>query len=417
VDVARRIPASSKKWRALAAAVAAFAVIGTIAALVHPPVAAARTVERSATWTEKVRRGDLVREVPVQGMLVPEHVQWLSAESAGRVAKLPVLRGATVEPDTVVVALANTDLELAALDAERQAASAEARLVDLEVKGTIDDQSHAASIASLRVDLGEADRHALVADRLAPNGLMSDNERSDAVARAAGLADRFQTEEGSRKVAAQGIARQIAAQRGEVDRLREIAAFRRRQLAALEIRAGVHGTVSDLPLENGQWVAIGALLAKVAQPDHLKAEVKVAEAYARDVRPGLSVRFDGTGMVCRGKVARIDPAVTAGSVRVDVTLDEPLPAGARVDQAVSGYVEIERIENALFVARPAGAREGAPAEVFRLEADRSFASRVSARFGRGSAREVEVLGGLAEGDEIVVSDVTKWESAARVRLN
>ena len=201
-----------------------------------------------------------------------------------------------------------------------------------------------------------------------------------------------------------------------MERLREIAKFRRSQLAALEVRAGIRGIVQDIPLENGQWVALGTVLAKVAEPERLKAEVKVAEGSVKDVHRGLGVRFEAAGGDFRGKVERVDPAVVAGAVRVVVTLDEPLPNGARADQTVSAYVEIEKLESVLFVARPAGVQDGTAAGIFRLDADHVHASRVTARLGRGSAREVEVLGGLQEGDEIVVSDISTWDGTARIRL-
>ena len=214
-----------------------------------------------------------------------------------------------------------------------------------------------------------------------------------------------------------GRARQLEAQRTELASIREIAAFRKKQLEALTIRAGVRGIVQDVPLENGQWVAIGTVLAKVAEPGQLKAEVRVSEAYVRDLQPGLGVRFEAVGSApsTAGKIVRIDPAVVAGSVKLEVRL-EGTPDGLRADQRVSGYVEIERIENVLHVARPAGLRDGATGGVFRLEPDGVHAVRVNVQLGRGSAREVEITAGLREGDSVVVSDVSAWDSVARVRL-
>jgi multidrug efflux pump subunit AcrA (membrane-fusion protein) len=362
-----------------------------------------------------VKRGDLVRQVPAQGTLVPEHVQWLSAPAAARVARIAHRAGAHVEPDTVVVVLENTDLELAALEADRNVASAEARLIELDVKGSTDETTHAAALAALGVELRDADRHAESANRLAPVGLLSENDRKDAIAHVTGLAERFGKEREHGETLSSGRARQVAAQRAEIARMREIAEFRHKQVAALEVRAGIQGVVSDVPLENGQWVAIGALLAKVAEPGRLKAEVQVAESYARDVVKGMTVRFDGAGAVCSGKVDRVDPTVVAGSVRLVVKLDE-LPAGARVDQRVTGYVEIEKIPDALYVARPAGATDRASMGLFRLDPDRVHASRVNVTLGRGSARDLEVVSGLLEGDEVIVSDVSAWESTSRVRL-
>jgi multidrug resistance efflux pump len=402
-----------------------FGVVGVVGALVvvmvvslwrsTPASASGPIVERSGIWSERVKRGDLVREVPAQGTLVAEHVQWLSATNAARVAKIAVRAGGEVEPDTVVVVLENTDLELAALEADGQVAAAEARLIELEVRGKIDQTSHASTVASLHAELRDADRHAESANRLAPAGLLSENERADAVAHAVGLVERFSKESMHGDVLTTGLSRQLAAQRAEIARMHEVAAFRHRQLAALEVRAGMKGVVEDVPLESGQWVAVGTVLAKVAEPGRLKAEVRVAESHARDVAKGMQVRFDGASAAGTGIVERVDPTVVAGSVRVVVRMDS-LPPGARVEQRVSGFVEIENLKDVLYVARPAGVVEGRSAGIFRLDANKTRASRVNVAFGRASARDVEVVDGLGEGDEVVVSDVSAWDNSAHVRL-
>jgi multidrug resistance efflux pump len=377
------------------------------------------TVDKGSVWTDHVRRGDLLRQVPVQGTLVPEHVQWLSATTAARVKQIVVRPGATVEPDTVVVVLENAELELAALEAERQAASAESALIQLDWKTQGDEKLQLSTLAGLRSDLRDAERRAAAADKLAPEGLMGALDHGDAIGKAKGLGERVEVEEARRHVLLDGRARQLSAQRTEVDRLRDIAAFRRRQLASLEVRAGIRGVVQEVPLENGQWVAIGTVLAKVAEPDHLKADVKVSETSSKDVHRGLAVRFEMPASSSignfRGHITRVDPSVVAGNVRLEVALDGDVPA-ARADQAVTGYVEIEKLERVLYVARPAGAQEGSSVGVFRIDADGARASRTTARLGRGSAREVEVLGGLTEGDEIIVSDSAAWEPADTIKL-
>jgi HlyD family secretion protein len=415
VDIARKAPHRLPRLL-VAGAVTALAFLGIAGAEWRSSEAAATTVDRSALWTETVRRGALVRQVPAHGTLVPLHVQWLSAATAARVARIVVRPGAQVEPDTTVVVLENAELELAALEAERQAAAAESALVTLDVKTGVDQKAQESSLAGLRADLRDAQRHADLADRLAPEGLLSDVDHRDAQNKVAGISERMRTEEARQQVLVTGRQRQLEGQRAELARLRQIAEFRRRQLAALSVRAGIRGVVEDVPLENGQWVAIGTVLARVAEPEHLKAEIRVAEGDARDVHKGLPVRFDVPAGGLRGTVERVNPTVVAGSVKIEVTLEEPVPAGARADQTVSGYVEIEKLEDVLSVARPAGALEDATTSLFRLEPDHVHADRVTVRLGRGSAREIEVLGGLVAGDEIVVSDTSSWQTSGRVRL-
>lgn len=415
MDIVRERP-SRPVWLRKAALllVGIIVVVGVVLSLRRTSVAAP-LVEKSAVWTERVRRGNLLRQIPVTGTLVPEHVQWLSAQTAARVARIAVRPGAEVEADTVIVVLENTDVELAALDAERQAASAESKLIELDVKSKIDETQQAAAMAALRVDHRDAERHAGAANRLASEGLVPENERRDAVERVTGLSERTAVEEGRRAALMSGRSRQVAAQRAEIERLREIAAFRRRQLAALEVRATIRGVVQDIPLQNGQWVAIGTVLAKVAEPGRLKAELKVSQSLVGDVHRGLAVRFESGANGVRGTVERVDPTVVAGSVKIEATLGDKLPPGLRADQTVSGFLEVETLENVLYVPRPAGARDETTVGVFRLDPDHVHATRTSVQIGRGSAREVEISAGLVEGDEIVVSDVSAWESA-RVRL-
>lgn len=415
MDIVRELPRTRIRWRKPAFALGALAVAATAFVMWRSPASAAPAFERRSVWTEKVTRGELVRQVPVQGALVPEHVQWLSAETAARVAKILVRPGETVEPDTVVLVLQNTDLELAAIQAAQQAASAESKLIELDVRMGADETQQAASLATMRADLRDADRHADNANRLAPQGLLSENERTDAAEKVIGIEDRLGSELTRHRLLSSGRSRQLNAQRSEIASIKEIAAFRQKQLAALEVRAGVHGVVQDIPLENGQWVAIGTLLAKIAEPGKLKAELKVAESYAKDLTLGLPVAFEGPGPVCRGTITRIDPAVVAGTVKVQVHLDA-MPANARVDERVSGFVEVERLPDVLHVARPAGALDGSAASLFRVDADGTHASRTDVRLGRSSLREIEVVSGLREGDELVVSDVSSWDGAARVRL-
>jgi len=415
VDIARKAPTRMAR-KAFAGGIAIIALLAFAGTLWRSSAAAAPSVARSTVWTERVHRGDLLRQVPVHGTLVPERVQWLSAAAAARVARTTVRPGAQVEADTVVVVLENAELELAALEADRQATSAESTQIQLDEKTRGELTLQDSSLVTLRAELRDAERHALASDRLTSEGLVSGIEHADAQNKARGLVERVAAEEARKLALDSGRARQLFAQRAEVERLREIASFRRRQLAALQVRAGVRGVVQEIPLENGQWVAIGTVLAKVAEPERLKAEVKVAEGSARDVHKGLAVRFESVAGNFRGVVERVDPAVVAGNVKLVVTLEDALPNGVRADQSVNGFVEIEKLDNVLFVARPAGVQDGATVGLFRLDGDRAHASRLTARLGRGSAREIEIAGGLAEGDEIVVSDTSTWEAADRIKL-
>jgi len=418
MDVARSPSRLRAKpvWRVVAALVALVAVAGVVRAVGVARADTATRIDRSSVFTDRVRKGDLLRQVPAQGTLVPDHVTWLSAASAGRVAKIAVARGAEVDVDTVVVVLSNPDLELAALEAERAAATADAALIALDVRSDAEGKQAATTVSTLRAELEHAKASAETSDRLADAGVASGIDRAEARSKAAVLVDKLAGEEARARVLDSGRGRQLAAQRAEVDRLREIAAFARRRVAALEVKAGVRGVLQDIPIENGQWVAIGAPLGKIAEPGRLKGELRVSEAEAAEVHRGLTVRFENANASFRGTVERVDPSVAKGSVRLEVSIDEAVPAGVRADQAVSVWIEIETLRGVLFVARPAGAAPRSSVEVFRLEADRGAASRTAARLGRASAREIEIVSGLAPGDEIVVSDVVAPEGTRRIRF-
>ena len=372
-------------------------------------------VARSSVWTERVRRGELVQQVPVHGTLVPERVRWLSAGTQARVARIAVRPGATVDCDTVVIVLENSELELARLEAERQASSAAAALVALDTRTAAEQKLQQANLAVLEAEREDAERRARAAQELAAAGLLSELERGSHQTKAHGLARRIAAEDGRGDVLDRGRQKQLAAQREELGRLRDIAAFRRAQLAALEVRAGVPGVVQEVPLENGMWVPAGQVLAKIAETSALRARVRVAEGNSGGVHAGLTVRFEEALAGLRGRIERVHPAVSGGSVELDVEL-ERLPRGARPDQAVNGYVELGRAQKVVVVSRPANVRDGATALVFRLDADGRHATRRSVRFGTGSLREIAVVEGLSPGDEIVTSDTSAWNDSERVRL-
>ncbi|MBX3228011.1 MAG: HlyD family efflux transporter periplasmic adaptor subunit [Labilithrix sp.] len=405
-----RTPPPPRRWPLLVIALVLCLGVAAAACARRPSLG----VDRATVWTERVRRGTFVRQVPVQGRLVSEDVRWLSAATAARVARIEARPGSEVNAGDVVVVLENADVELAALEAERAATSAEAHLIELEVRSRAGATELAGNLALLRAEVRAAARRADDATRLAAAGLAAENERRDLTERVAPLGERVATEEARHAILVAGGARELAAHRADVARLRDIAAFRRRQVEGLVVRATTRGVVQELPLETGQWAAVGAVLARIAEPGALKAELKVAEGWARDVTSGLEVTFAPiAGAEARARLTRVEPAVLGGAVRLEARFTSPPSAGARPDQTVTGWIEIERTDDALSVARPAGVLEGAPARVYRVTPE--GAALVDVLFGRGSAREIQVLGGLAAGDEIVVSATSQWEGAAGVR--
>jgi len=403
-------------WRAVGMGGAVAIVAASAHAMLSRLKAAAPTVDRGSVWLETVKRGEMLRQVQGTGVLVPEHMQWVSAVTAARVERTFVRPGASVEADTVLVELSNPDRELQALEAERQLASAEADLTTLFATQKSQRLAQQATVATLQSEAGDATRRASADEELARKGFLSQLETSQSRGKADELRGRTAFERMRLEALSDGMVAQASAQQAQVARLRSIAEFRRKEVAALRVRAGSAGVLQDLPLQEGQWVTPGMVLAKIVQPERLKAEIRVAEGQAKDVQMGQSASIDTRNGVVRGHVVRMDPAVQAGSVKVDVALDEPLPKGARPDLSVEGMIELERLVDVLYVARPALAQSQTTLGFFKLDNDGSHAVRMQVRVGRSSVKTVEIMAGLREGDQVIVSDMGAWEFTDRVRL-
>jgi RND family efflux transporter MFP subunit len=377
---------------------------------------AAPTVERGTVWMDTVQRGPMVREVLGQGTLVPEEIRYIAAKTNARVERVLVKPGATVKADTVILELTNSDMQLQALEADRQLAQSQAELANLQATLNSSKLAQQSIVATIGSDLADARRRALADEALAKKGFLSELEQGQTKGRADELDGRLEFEKKRLVAQTQGMAAQVAAQKAQVERMRSIAEFRRKEVEDLKLRAGVDGVLQELALQPGQAVAAGAALAKVARPDRLKAEVRIPETQAKDVIIGLKATIDTRNGVVPGHVVRIDPAATAGTVLVDVTLDGPLPAGARPDLNIEGTIEIERLASVLYVGRPAFGQPGATVGIFRLDGDGSHAERASVKLGRSSVKSVEILSGLKEGDKVILSDMSQWDQVDRIRL-
>jgi multidrug efflux pump subunit AcrA (membrane-fusion protein) len=323
--------------------------------------------------------------------------------------------GAAVKEDTVIMELANPDVELAALEAQRNVASAEAELTNLGATLDGGRLAQESQIATLRSNLEDAKRRAEADQDLANKGFLSKLELDQSRDRAEELKGRLAFEQKRLGAIGRGNSAQIAAQRGEVERLKQIAEFRQRQVDGLKVRAGVAGILQELPLQAGQSVVQGAILARVAKPEKLKAELRIPETQAKDVTIGQKALIDTRNGVVPGKVSRIDPAAVAGTVKVDVALEGELPRGARPDLTVEGTIELERLENVLHVGRPAFGDANSTVKLFKMVTP-DEAERVTVQLGRTSVKTVEIVNGLKEGDRVVLSDMSQWDNVDRIRL-
>ncbi|HEY0095407.1 MAG TPA: HlyD family efflux transporter periplasmic adaptor subunit, partial [Archangium sp.] len=371
---------------------------------------------RGTVWLDTVNRGPMIRQVKGAGTLVPEYIRWLTADTAGRVERIHVRPGTPVEPGTLLIELSNPDVQLQALEAERQLASAEAELIALRTNLETQRISQAASIATLETEATNAENQAQATVALMDRSFVPKLEVEQVKGRAGEMTTRLGLERQRLAVIQSSTREQLAAQQGQIERLKAVARFRRTQVESMQVKAGEGGVLSELPLELGQWVTPGTVLAKVVKPERLKAELRIAETQARDIQVGQRAEVDTRNGIVEGTVARIAPAASQGTVRVEVMLTGELPKGARPDLTVEGTVELERLGQVLSMGRPAGAQPNATLSLFKLVPGSDEAVRVPVQLGRGSVNSIEVVQGLAEGDQVVLSDMTAWDAVDRVRL-
>ncbi len=408
--------ARNKKIRRIIIGVVALAVIGLITIGLSRLKPAAPTVEKATIWPDTVRRGSMVRQVRGLGTLVPEDIRWIPAATEGRVERIIVHPGAVVAADTVLLELTNPTQAQALFEAEQQLKAAEALLSSTRVRVENEVLAQEASATGIAADTRQARLQAEADAQLAKEGLVGSLTTKLSQVRSENLSVRNEIEQKRLSQMKQSVQAQLAVQEAEVDRLRALVTLRRSQVTALRVTPGLAGVLQQVPVEVGQQVAPGTNLARVADPSQLKAQLKIAETQAKDIQIGQVASIDTRNGLIAGRVSRIDPAVQAGTVTVDVALEGELPKGARPDLSVDGTIELERLENVLYVGRPAFGQEQSTVSLFRIDPDGVNAARVKVQLGRTSVNTVEILGGLKEGEQVILSDMSPYDAFDRVRL-
>jgi HlyD family secretion protein len=428
VDVVRQGAGKKRLIRRIVIGVVLLGGVAGVTVAVGKLKPAVPTVERGTIWPDTVKRGEMLRQVHGLGTLVPENVLWIPAPVDGRITKINVLAGATMNPDTIILELENRDTELEAVRAEFDLKAAEADLINLRVtlaSTTYDKKAAAATVSS------DYEQAKLQADRdkeLEKAGLIADLTKQLSTTKAAELATRNDLEESRMKIIDQSTQAQIDAQKVKVEQFRAIYALKKKMVEELKVRAGYSGILQQLganvaagasspPLEVGQKVTIGTVLAKIAQPQHLKADLKITETEAKDILIGQPAEIDTRNGIIPGKVIRIDPASVNGTVTVDVGLLGPLPLGARPDLSVDGTIELEKLNDVMYVSRPVFGQPHAEATIFRIGPDGKTCTRTKVKFGRASVNFIEVVEGLRVGDTVILSDMNQWDNHNEIKLN
>ena len=377
---------------------------------------AAPSVDRATVWVDTVKRGEMLRQVRGLGTLVPEEIRWIPANNDGIIEEVKVRAGDKVGAASIILVMSNPDVLQRTTDAELQLKGSEADLANLRAtlqKEILDQEAQQANVES---EFNKAKLEFEANQELSKDGLIADLllKKSEFTARE--LASKNEMEKKKVESNSKSAEARIAAQQARVDQLRVIYELRLKQLNDLNVRAGAAGVVQQVPVEAGQHVAPGTILAKVAEPGRLKAELQIAETQVKDVAIGEIASIDTRNGIIPGHVIRIDPAAVNGTVKVDVQLQGDYPKGVRPDLSVDGTIDLERLGNVVYVGRPAYGQPDSTVGMFKL-APNGEASRIQVKLGRSSVNQIEIVEGLREGEQVILSDMSAWDAYDRVRLN
>lgn len=417
VDIPRRSQTRIRLIRRILYGAIIFLGISGVGWYVSHLKPAAPAVERAAIWIDTVKRGPMLCQVRGLGKLVPEEVRWVPAATEGRVEKKLLEAGARVKRDTLLIELSNPQLEQETVNAEWDWKAEESSYVDLKVRLEREQLTQASDMAKLESDYEQAVLRCAANAELEKSGLISKLDVKRDSANAQQLGNRIQIEKQRLAINKESIAARLAQQRTRIDQRQAIYALRKSQLEQLKVRAGVAGVLQVIQVDVGQRVAPGANLARVANPNRLKAELSIPETQAKDIQIGQEVSIDTRNGVIPGRVSRIDPAVKDGTVTVDVRLEGELLQGMRPDLSVDGTIVLEKMDDVVYVGRPVQGQPDSQASIFKIDSNGNGAERVTVRLGRSSVNTIEIKEGLKPGDQVILSDMTAQDGIDRIRLH
>jgi multidrug efflux pump subunit AcrA (membrane-fusion protein) len=411
-----------KKKRQKQAAMIVVAVIAVLGATlgVSRLKPALQSVDGGTIWPDTVKRGSMLRQVRGLGSLVPipDDVRLIPAETDVRVERILILPGGTpIKPDAIIMELSNPQVEQEALNADLDLRSAEAEYHNTKAKIDSDLASLRSGAATVEADYENAKREADQNRELKKIGVVSDSVLKASLSKEKELATRLKIEQDRIAESSKAVETQLAVQQTTIDQKKALAQLKHRQKDALKVRAGIAGVLQEVPVQVGQRLTQGTILAKVVQPEHLQAELKIPETQAKDIITGQKAEIDTHNGVVEGTVTRIDPAVQAGTVTVDVKLDGPPPKGARPDLSVDGTITLEKLDNVLYVGRPAFGQEKSSVGMFKIDPDGKTATRVKVDLGRSSVNFIEIAGGLKEGDQVILSDMSRFDTQNQIKID
>jgi HlyD family secretion protein len=418
MDVPRgKSSARKRRVRVALYAVVAIVAIAAITYGVSRMKPAAPSVERSTALIDTVKRGQMLRQVRGIGTLVPQDIRVIAAATQGRVERVLVQPGTEVTAGTVLIELSNPELQQGTVDIEYQVRAAEADYNNIRARLDSERMSQQAAAATVQAEYQQAKLQSDTDEELAKEGLIPAINLKLSRVRVADLANRYNIEKKRLDGTSRSAQAQLASQQARISQLKAQLQLRQTQVATLRVLAGTNGVLQQMQVEVGQQVQPGTNLARVVEPQNLKAEIRVAETQAKDISLGQQAMVDTRNGIIPGHVVRIDPASENSTVKVDIALDAALPQGARPDLSVDGTIELERLDNILYVSRPAFGQAQSTIGMFKLEPGGQFATRTQVKLGRSSVSTIEILEGLQEGDQVILSDTSQWDAFSRIRLN
>ncbi|GAB4197032.1 MAG: HlyD family efflux transporter periplasmic adaptor subunit [Wenzhouxiangellaceae bacterium] len=374
-------------------------------------------VDSASILSDTVKRGEFLRQVRGPGVLAPLEFRWLAAASEARVEFIPVKPGAVVSADSVIIEMSSPQLQEAAEEADWNLRAAQSELMALRSRLESQRLDLESALAAAQTEYTSAKVQVDAESPLAQKGLVSQVQMVQSEARLRGAEAQLDIERERLNKFSESMQTQLETQQARVAHLKNTLQRRQDQVAALQVRAGIDGVVQEISVEEGEQVSIGKLLARVARPDVLIAELQIAETQAKDVQIGQQAMIDTRNGTITGEVMRVDPAVASGSVQIDVSLIGDLPIGARPDLSVDGTIEIERVDNTLYVGRPVYAEPRTTTTLFVIDSDSGIAQRREVQLGRSSVNFVEITSGLQVGERVILSDTSSWVNQDRIRIN
>jgi HlyD family secretion protein len=416
MDIQRPSNARAKRIRRIVYATVGLLLVGGVSYGLSKLRPAAPSVDRATIWPDEVKRGPMLREVRGLGTLVPEDIRWVAAQTDAHVDKWVLRPPAIVKPNSIIMELSDPTVQKDAVDAEYQLKGAEADYENLKVQVNSDLMSQKATEAGVKSDYEQAKIEHERDLKLLKEGITPEITERTSRVKEQQLAIRSQLEAERTKIATDSATAKLAAQQAKVEQMKALYGLKKSQVEALHVRAGIDGVLQLLPVDVGQHVTPGMNLARVADPKKLRAEIKIAETQAKDVMPGQKAAIDTRNGIVNGHVSRVDPSVINGTVTVDVTIDDPLPPGARPDLSVDGTITLENLKDVLYVGRPVHGQSDSTIGIFKIVDDGAEAVRVNVKLGRSSVNTIEILDGLKVGDKVILSDMSAWDNFDRVRL-